>query len=56
VTLREKINFINLYKRFLYLRYKVTQYQLGGNDPPEYLLNELADVERTVRIISRALE
>jgi len=48
--------FIKLNKQYLNLQYKITQHKLSGNSPPDCLVNELSDLERKVRLISRALE
>jgi hypothetical protein len=43
-------------KYVMHLRYKLLHYQLDGNDPPEYLLNELKIAERLVRLDSKVRE
>ena len=48
--------FIMLNKQYLHLQYKVTQHKFSGNRPPDCLLKEISDIERKVRLISRALE
>jgi len=48
--------FIRLNKQYLNLQYKITQHKFSGDSPPDCLLKELSDLERKVRLISRALE
>jgi hypothetical protein len=48
--------FIKLNKQYLSVQYKITQHNFSGNRPPDCLLKELSDLERKVRLISRALE
>lgn len=48
--------FIKLNKQYLNLQYKITRHKFSGDNPPDYLLKELSDLERKVRLISRALE
>lgn len=48
--------FIDLNKQYLNLQYKITQYKFSGDTPPDGLLREISDIERKVRLISRALE
>jgi hypothetical protein len=48
--------FIKLNKQYLNLQYKITQHKFSGDRPPDCLLKELSDLERKVRLISRALE
>lgn len=48
--------FVKLNKQYLNLQYKITQHKFSGNGPPDCLLKELSDLERKVRLISRALE
>ena len=55
MTDREKV-FIDLNKQFLRLQYKASQYKKAGVEPPEYFLRKIKDVERKVRLISKALE
>jgi hypothetical protein len=55
MTDREK-KFIKLHKRFLNLSYKMAQLKISGETPPEDLLWEIADIERKIRLISKALE
>lgn len=46
--------FIKLKRRYLDLTYRITKSRLAGDDPPDDMLKEFADIERTVRIISKA--
>ena len=55
MTDREK-EFIKLNKRYLKLTYKKAQCKISGKKPPDDLMHEIADIERKVRLISRALE
>jgi len=55
MTDREK-EFIKLHKRFLNLSYKMAQLKISGDTPPDDLLWEIADIERKIRLISKALE
>jgi hypothetical protein len=48
--------FIKLNKQYLKLQYKITQHKFSGDSPPDRLLKEISDLERQVRLISRALE
>jgi hypothetical protein len=48
--------FIRLNKQYLNLQYKITQHKFSGDNPPDGLLKELSDLERKVRLISKALE
>ena len=48
--------FIDLNKQYLNLQYKMTQHQFSGDSPPDGLLEELSEIERKVRLISKALE
>lgn len=48
--------FIALNKQYLNLQYKITQHKFSGDHPPEGLLKEVSDLERKVRLISRALD
>jgi hypothetical protein len=48
--------FIKLNKQYLNLQYKITQHKFSGDGPPDGLLKEISDLERKVRLISRALE
>jgi hypothetical protein len=51
---REK-TFIDLHKDYLHLNYKILEYEMAGLAPPEDLLVKFKDVERKVRLISKAL-
>ena len=55
MTNRQK-EFIKLNKRYLSLIYQKAQCQISGEKPSEDLLNEIAELERQVRLISKALE
>ena len=48
--------FIKLNKDYLNLQYKFTQHKYSGDTPPDGLLDEISNIERKVRMISRALE
>ena len=48
--------FIKLNKQYLNLQYKITQHKFSGDRPPDYLLNEISDLDRKIRLISRALQ
>jgi hypothetical protein len=48
--------FIALNKEYLNLQYKITQHKFSGDNPPDGLLDEISNIERKVRLISRALE
>jgi hypothetical protein len=48
--------FIKLNKQYLDLQYKITLHKSSGVRPPEGLQKEISDLERRVRLISRALE
>jgi hypothetical protein len=48
--------FIKLNKQYLDLQYKITLHKSSGVTPPEGLHKEISDLERRVRLISRALE
>ena len=48
--------FIKLNKQYLNLQYKITQHKFSGDSPPDCLLKEISNLERKVRLISRALE
>jgi hypothetical protein len=48
--------FIQLNKQYLNLQYKITQHKFSGDKPPEGLIEEISNIERKVRLISRALE
>jgi hypothetical protein len=45
---------LKIQKRYLSLIYQLNQYRLKGEDPPEDLIKAISDMERTVKIISRA--
>jgi hypothetical protein len=45
--------FIKLKRRYLNLRYRITKNRLACDDPPDEMLKEYADIERTLRIISK---
>jgi hypothetical protein len=49
-------NFNSINKQYLNLQYKITQHKFSGDRPPDCLAKELSDLERKVRLISRALE
>jgi hypothetical protein len=48
--------FVKLNKQYLNLQYKIAQHKFSGDSPPDRLLKEISDLERQVRLISRALE
>lgn len=48
--------FIELNKQYLNLQYKITQHKFSGDNPPDGLIEEITNIERKVRLISRALE
>lgn len=48
--------FIKLNKQYLDLQYKITLHKFSGDTPPDGLQKEISDLERKVRLISRALE
>jgi hypothetical protein len=48
--------FIKLNKEYLNLQYKITQHKFSGDSPPDYLIEEICNIERKVHLISRALE
>ena len=48
--------FIKLNKEYLNLQYKITQHKFSGENPPDGLIEALSNMERKVRLISRALE
>ena len=52
---REK-TFVNLHKQFLKLHYKVAEYEMTGVEPPDKILKKIKNVERQLRIASKALE
>jgi hypothetical protein len=47
---------IDLHKQYLYLHDKITIYERAGINPPDYLWQKFKDIERKMRIFSRALE
>lgn len=47
---------IDLNKQYLNLQYKITQHKFSGDTLPDGLLKQISDIERKVRLISRALE
>ena len=48
--------FVKLNKEYLNLQYKLTQHKFSGESPPDGLIEEISNIERKVRLISRALE
>ncbi len=48
--------FVRLNKQYLNLQYKLTQNKFSGENPPDCLRKEISDLERKVRMISRALQ
>jgi hypothetical protein len=48
--------FIALNKEYLNLQYKITQHKFSGENPPDGLIEAISNMERKVRLISRALE
>ncbi len=48
--------FIDLNKQYLNLQYKMMQHQFSGDPPPDGLLEEISDMKRKIRLISRALK
>jgi hypothetical protein len=48
--------FIELNKEYLNLQYKITQHKFSGENPPDGLIEAISNMERKVRLISRALE
>ena len=48
--------FVKLNKEYLNLQYKVTQHKFSGESPPDGLNEAISNIERKVRLISRALE
>ena len=55
MTDREKALF-ELHKQFLHLHYKVSEYEIAGIDPPDYLKEKFNDIERKMRLVSKALD
>ena len=52
MTPKGKKSLISTHKRLLHIRYQITQYQLDGKNPPENLVKELKDLERTIRLFN----
>lgn len=48
--------FIKLNKQYLEMQYKIALHKSSGVTPPDVLQKEISDLERKVRLISRALE
>ena len=48
--------FVSLNKQYLNLQYRITQNKFSGEHPPDRVLKEISELERKVRLISRALE
>ena len=48
--------FVRLNKQYLNLQYKITQKKYSGENPPNHIMKEIYDLERKVRLISRALK
>jgi hypothetical protein len=48
--------FIKLNKQYLNMQYKITQHRFSGENQPDGLRKEIFELERKVRLISRALE
>lgn len=48
--------FVKLNMQYLNMQYKITQHKFSGENPPDGLRNEIFELERKVRLISRALE
>ena len=48
--------FIELNKQYLDLQHKVTRHKFSGDSPPDGLQKEISDLERKIRLISKALE
>ena len=48
--------FVKLNKQYLNMQYKITQHKFSGENPPDGLRKEIFELERKVRLISRALE
>lgn len=48
--------FIKLNKEYLNLQYKIIQHKFSGDNPPDGLMDEISNIERKVRLISKALE
>lgn len=48
--------FVELNKQYLNLQYRITRHKFSGDIPPEGLREEIINIERKVRLISKALE
>lgn len=48
--------FVKLNKQYLNMQYKITRHKFSGENPPDGLRKEISELERKVRLISRALE
>ncbi len=48
--------FVELNKEYLNLQYKITQHKFSGERPPDGLIEAISNIERKVRLISRALK
>ena len=46
--------FIKLKRRFVNLKYRITKTRLSGEAPANDMLKEFSEIERIVRIISKA--
>jgi hypothetical protein len=46
--------FIDLHKKYLFLRYKLALYEINGASPPEFLLKKLEKTKRRLRIFRKA--
>ena len=53
MTNKEK-EIVKLKKRYLNLMYRINKFRIAGDDPPDDLLEEFADIERIVCIMSKA--
>ena len=47
--------FVKLNKQYLNMQYKITQHKFSGENAPDCLRKEISELERKVRLISRAL-
>jgi hypothetical protein len=45
----KKQELAKLKRRYLNLMYRITKSRLAGDDPPNELMKEFADIERTVK-------
>lgn len=52
MTPKGKKSLISTHKRLLHIRYQIAQFQLDGKNPPENLVKELKDLERTIRLLN----